>query len=531
MIKKPTEEQRRIIDHSGNIVVTARPGSGKTYTIVEKIAEILPNLPEHKGVIAISFTNKASDELRKRCKHRCVNIKQSFFGTIDKFYISQIIIPFASHITGSTFEYEIIDNIPEESKYSLLLKHKGKFSEDENNLLVEGLKEGKIFLKYTGETALYLLNHTSGALKYIKARYSHIIIDEYQDCGEIQDTIFIKLIENGLQGIAVGDINQAIYGFAHRFPKYLISLIGRKDFTRFELSRNHRCHTGISEYSLCLFDASEKLPEEKRVFLVKVPGNEEAIAKAIDVRLNKIKDKYGVANNNQVAILCRGKSTISKLGEKLHTPHKIFEETELDIDNSDWGRFFRDLISSYFDENTVVVDYVEQLFSEEFEPVKYRTALALCQKIFSYAIDDFYNAENEIKRLAELVYPNRQTEASVYNLHTVINNPQKLQNFIPASENEINLMTLHKSKGLEFNIVFHMDLYKWVMPNEYGDKETVLQDLNLHYVGITRAKDVCYIMNGSKRYRGKQNDYISAELSPFLQMPGLAERRYNICWK
>lgn len=36
MAKEPTKEQQLIIDHSGNTVVTAKPGSGKTYTVVEK---------------------------------------------------------------------------------------------------------------------------------------------------------------------------------------------------------------------------------------------------------------------------------------------------------------------------------------------------------------------------------------------------------------------------------------------------------------------------------------------------------------
>ena len=35
IIKEPTEEQDKILSHEGNIVVTARPGSGKTYTVVE----------------------------------------------------------------------------------------------------------------------------------------------------------------------------------------------------------------------------------------------------------------------------------------------------------------------------------------------------------------------------------------------------------------------------------------------------------------------------------------------------------------
>lgn len=531
MIRQPTDEQNRIINHNGNTVVTAKPGSGKTYTIVEKIAEILPGLPAHKGVIAISFTNKASDELKKRCKYRCSDTKQSFFGTIDKFYVSQVIIPFASHVTGKITDYEIIDTVSAESRFAALSKCEGELSPTEIALLVEGLREGKIFLKYTGETALYLLENVPGTLFYIKARYSHIIIDEYQDCGGIQDRIFIKLVENGLIGIAVGDINQAIYGFTNRFPKFLIALIGRRDFTHFELSRNHRCHPGISEYSLCLFNASKIIPKDRRVFRVKINGDERDIAAAIDAHIEEIRKKYNVASNNLVAVLCRSNSTVSIISNALQTPHKTFEETVLDKDNSESGRFFRDLISSRFDENIFAVDYAEQLFSEEYDPIKYRLALSLCQSIFSYPLDTFYKAENDIKDLANLVCTQKPTASSINNLQSVICDAQQIKNYVPAMDKEINLMTLHKSKGLEYNIVFHLDMYKWIMPNEYGDETSVQQDLNLHYVGITRAKDVCYIMNGTRRYRKRQNDFILAEPSPFLNKPGLVERRYDVCWK
>lgn len=412
-----------------------------------------------------------------------------------------------------------------------VLRMQTYFSSKKESILVEGLQEGKIFLKYTGETALYILENVPGAMQYIKARYSHIIIDEYQDCGEIQDKVFIKLVESGLTGIAVGDINQAIYGFTKRFPKYLIALMKRDDFARFELSKNHRCHPSISEYSLCLFGASKTVPREKRVFKVDISGDERNIAAAIDKYLNQIKDKYGIVRNNQVAILCRSNSTAFKVGENLSTPYKIFEETVLDRDNSEWGRFFRDLLSASFDESVFAVDYAEQLFSEELEPQKYRKALALCQSIFSNSFDDFCNAEDKIKELAGLVYAQKETKVALNNLHSVIRDPHQLKNYVPARENELNIMTLHKSKGLEFNIVFHMDMYKWIIPNEFGDESSVQQDLNLHYVGLTRAKDACYIMNGTARFRSKKNDYIFAEPSLFLSKPGLAERRKDVRWE
>ena len=93
-------------------------------------------------------------------------------------------------------------------------------------------------------------------------------------------------------------------------------------------------------------------------------------------------------------------------------------------------------------------------------------------------------------------------------------------------------MTLHKSKGLEFKVVFHLDVYKYIMPN-HGDwvtEEDVEQSLNLHYVGITRAKEVCYIMQASKRYRKKYDDYVDAIESPFLEIEGLDRLRNNIEW-
>lgn len=530
MIKEPTKEQKDIIEYKGNTVVTAKPGSGKTYTVVEKISAVTPLLPDYRGVIAISFTNKASDELKKRCRQRGIESKQSFFGTIDKFYISQIIIPFASHLTYTTPEYEVVNNLNDDPKYAELIDLKEPYTEVQKSLLLTMLKEGKIFLEISGETALYVLKNAPGAIKYIKSRYSHIFIDEYQDCGEIQHKIFLLLIANGLAGVAVGDTNQAIYGFSNRFPKYLISLIKRKDFRHFELSKNHRCHSSISEYSLCLYGASKSIPKNKRVFWVKVDGDEAAIAQKIEQNLERIKLKYKVEHNNQVAILCRNNGTMQMLDNAIKTAHKTFVDTLLDRDNSDWGRFFRDILFAYFDDTIYAVDYAEQLFSQDLDSRKYHKALSLCNTIFSCSPGNIASTESDIIRLAKLFYPKKESKSATTALNQVLNDDVLLKSYAPASNNEINLMTLHKSKGLEFNIVFHMDLYKWIFPNEYGNADAQVQDLNLHYVGVTRAIDVCYLMNGTKRYRKKQNDFISADPSPFLSRPGTAERRRDVSW-
>ena len=64
-----TDQQATAIEYSGNMVITACPGSGKTTVIAEKIRTIVTRLEPYQGVIAITFTKKASQEIRKRCRN------------------------------------------------------------------------------------------------------------------------------------------------------------------------------------------------------------------------------------------------------------------------------------------------------------------------------------------------------------------------------------------------------------------------------------------------------------------------------
>jgi DNA helicase-2/ATP-dependent DNA helicase PcrA len=84
-------------------------------------------------------------------------------------------------------------------------------------------------------------------------------------------------------------------------------------------------------------------------------------------------------------------------------------------------------------------------------------------------------------------------------------------------------MTLHKSKGLEFDLVFHLDLYRWILPQFNGD---YAQDLNLHYVGITRAKEACILCNSTHRHNSN-DQIVVAEDSEFLSLEGLPELRVD----
>src|SRR5579883_2461417 len=94
---KPTDEQLAILAERSHCVVVAKPGSGKTFTLARKIEGILKDLPDSKGVVAISYTNKASDELMTRTLAGGVAPCSTFFGTIDRFFITEV-ISFLPHV-------------------------------------------------------------------------------------------------------------------------------------------------------------------------------------------------------------------------------------------------------------------------------------------------------------------------------------------------------------------------------------------------------------------------------------------------
>lgn len=528
-----TSEQQAIIDECGNVVVTARPGSGKTFTIVEKIKIISEKLLDYQGVIAISFTKKASEELQGRCKKKNIPKKCSFFGTIDKFYISQIISPFASHITNSSKKLEVRDKIESYPEYKGLEGIKNGITEERKELLIKALKEGHIFLEISGETAKFIFDMVDDCKRYIKARYKYIFIDEYQDCGEIQHQIFLDLIDLGLVGIAVGDLHQAIYAFSNRYSKYLASLMKNPNFKHFEITKNHRCHRSISNYSLRLLGINVENLEDKRVFKVNINGNEEKIAEAIDCTIDKIKEKYNVEKNNEIAILCRGNASAQQIDKFLKTSHKLFSENELDRYNAYWARLYSDILMCYFDDNVFSIDLVEKYIDEEINQNLFNRVYLLLNKISNLKVEELYDNIELFIKVANLIYPDYENEDINEVLKGILRDKDKLLCYKAADDSQICIMTLHKSKGLEFKVVFHLDMYRYIIPNE-GYRITdddVEQALNLHYVGITRAKEVCYIMQGTQRYRKKYNDYIDAIESPFLELEGLSELRNNVEWK
>ena len=119
------------------------------------------------------------------------------------------------------------------------------------------------------------------------------------------------------------------------------------------------------------------------------------------------------------------------------------------------------------------------------------------------------------KNIANILLPKYQEGSSIKHLNSVLNSKDWIDSYRSFSANEVVIMTLHKSKGLEFDIVYHLNM------NEFE-----AQDLDLHYVGVTRAKKLCVLVSNSTRHNSK-GEAKKGEPSIFLSRNGVEALRNN----
>lgn len=284
----PTEQQKAILECRENLVVIAAPGSGKTFVLSEKIKNDIKELLDYQGIIAISYTNKASLELKNRSLANGISPKSSFFGTIDKFCIQDIIIPFGSLMQEKkTFDNLIIRSMNNSERSQLgQVEKREKIEYNHMDIILSLLEANIILIECIGILANYIFDNSKACRSYLKSRYKYLYVDEYQDTGIDQHYLFIKLKNMGIIMAAVGDVNQSIFEFSGKKSYYLKRIRQDKTFRSFILSQNHRSHQSIVNYSNRLIDSTctiTDIPEkDRRVFYFISLGDEKHIASFID---------------------------------------------------------------------------------------------------------------------------------------------------------------------------------------------------------------------------------------------------------
>src|ERR1035437_4637399 len=79
-------QQLEVVNHvDGTLLVKAGPGSGKTRVLTERIRNLLTNIPGHFRILALTFTNKAADEMKDRLLDLGDARERAFIGTLHSF--------------------------------------------------------------------------------------------------------------------------------------------------------------------------------------------------------------------------------------------------------------------------------------------------------------------------------------------------------------------------------------------------------------------------------------------------------------
>lgn len=276
--------------------------------------------------------------------------------------------------------------------------------------------------------------------------------------------------------------------------------------------------------------------DETRVYKKQIVGSETQIGQWLTGAIPTLVEQLNISHFSQVAILVRTKDTARIIQESLGLPHKPILASPFDEESSTWGRLFIDILLWLFGEDVNIMTFVERYLDFEYNLQKSQKVIRLLKELKIAAQTDVHLLSayfSHFISIADTIYPSDNNSNAIKKLHATLQNDSAMKTFKPAAPNEIQIRTLHSSKGLEFDLVFHLNLYKYILPKQSKNRfnkweySQHTQDLNLHYVGITRAKKCCVLCTSTLRHKWTKEKG-EAQESEFLTLHDLASLRNEL---
>src|SRR5262245_8501733 len=244
-----TPAQRQAVMHvDGPLLILAGPGSGKTRVITRRVAYLLSQGVKPWNILAITFTNKAADEMRRRVEELAPNSRvwMSTFHSMG----ARLLRHYAEHmgldrnftiydqadrtqLTKDALAAANIDNVhytPERIQAAISRAKNDLLSPPEYARSVNdffGETVARVYPLYEKKlrdaNALdfddllywmaYLLRNVPEVRRELDARFRYVLIDEYQDTNRAQYIIARHLSMDFPNLCVVGDPDQSIYRF------------------------------------------------------------------------------------------------------------------------------------------------------------------------------------------------------------------------------------------------------------------------------------------------------------------------------
>lgn len=274
-------QKRAVLDTEGAVLVTAGAGSGKTKLLTYRIAHLINDLHVAPyNILAITFTNKAANEMRSRLQSMLGNTEGIWIFTfhaacvrILRKYIDRLGFDKNFTVYGDSESKAVVKRICKENGIHDDLakrilsqissaKNNGilpeeyvsefKFSQDSDDIakayaLYQRVLAANNALDYDDLLlqTLYLLQTCDEAREYFQDKFRYIHIDEFQDTNTVQYNI--AAILSGKHGniFAVGDEDQCIYTWRGASADNIFKF--QKDFgcSIYKLEQNYRSTSNI----------------------------------------------------------------------------------------------------------------------------------------------------------------------------------------------------------------------------------------------------------------------------------------------
>jgi len=401
--------------------------------------------------------------------------------------------------------------------------------------------------------------------KEIHSRFDAIIVDEFQDINPVQFSIIKSLsARKGL--MVVGDEDQSIYGFRGAVPDIMIRF---KDYfpdaDSFMLEKNYRVPEPIMEKASLLIKNNEKR-YEKTITAEKKEGappsiiqvknqSEEAleVAKKINEFRNSGEELSDIAvlyrNNHQAALTAEKLADLNipfQAPEGIYTvyDHWIWQDIYAYFkiavgagDGADLSRIINkplryisravvegiirrgdNFFESLFDTSGLNKSQEKNLLKLVAD-IEWMSANKNPSKMFEYIrthigyekhIKDFTQEYGiAIEPLLEILEGISEAAAEYDDAVSFLKHAEEMKRKLNkkfVEGDKVSLMTMHKSKGLEFKKVFIIGAVEGLtpsLPKEKGREVSIAEERRLFYVAMTRSKEELFIYVPELRYAKK----------------------------
>ena len=621
-LKNLNEMQKEAVTHlNGPLLIVAGAGSGKTKVLTSRICHIiLSEKATPNEVLAVTFTNKAANEMLARILH---NLKKKKFGMpwVGTFHsICVKILRKHARAANLNYNFTILDQDDQKKLIKNICKsenidtkkispnfilnvierwkNRGWYPDDVTLKKSETLETSFLKIYKIYQTKLIDLNacdfndlilhcikifeSNPDITKMYSKNFKYILVDEYQDTNFIQSK-WLKLLSNENKNICcVGDDDQSIYSWRGAEIKNFLEFDKTYENTKIiRLEKNYRSTQNILSVASSLIANNENRvgktlftdgEEGESVYLDSYrSGKDEAIG--IGEKIEKIKSQF---NLNNISILVRAIFQTREFEErflKIGVPYRIiggikfYERAEIKdciaylriVNQSRDDLSFERIINvpkRSIGETTVktIYEYAKKGGHSLEDASKKMIELNLIKPKPKLGLNsilillekwrlDLRKKINHVKLLQLILdesgysqmlkdKKDLENENRLENIKELLNAMKEFDNLESFLEHvalatsidqdwegqKVNLMTMHSSKGLEFDVVFLPGWEEGLFPHQKSMEEKgqngLEEERRLAYVGITRAKKIAHISFSMNRFY--QGDWIDSISSRFI---------------